>query len=160
MLSSWRFASLWLIFLIAGTTILAYVGFMHVSASTSPVVQQQTLPPQQSTPTAQSFTVLTSDHQFTITLTVTPNHTGPNVFIVSVMDITADTLITDAHISLSSTMLDMRTGTETVILQPDGRGRFSAKGNLSMGGDWGIRISIRTRDNILHEAYINLLTPG
>jgi copper transport protein len=149
-----------LLFLMSGATILAYVGFMHVSASVSPAVQQQTQPPLQPTPTAQSFTVLTSDQQFTITLTVTPNHTGPNVFSVSVMDITADTLISYAHISLSTIMLDMRMGTETVILQPDGKGHFSAKGNLPMGGDWGIHISIRTPDNILHEAYINLLTPG
>jgi hypothetical protein len=33
-------------------------------------------------------------------------------------------------------MLDMDMGTDSLNLQPDGKGNFSARGDLSMGGNW------------------------
>ena len=53
----------------------------------------------------------------------------------------------------------MDMGVETVNLQPDGKGHFSASGDLLMGGDWQIRIQIRTPENTLHEATVKVLTP-
>ena len=50
-------------------------------------------------------------------------------------------------------------GTETDNAQPDGKGHFSARDDLLMGGDWQIRIQIRTPDNTLHEAIVKILTP-
>jgi nitrogen fixation protein FixH len=57
-------------------------------------------------------------------------------------------------------MLDMDMGTDTVNLQPDGKGSFTARGDLSMPGNWQIRIQIRTPENTLHEAKVKLFTPA
>ncbi len=56
-------------------------------------------------------------------------------------------------------MWDMDMGTESVDLLPDGKGHFSASGDLSMGGNWQIRIQIRTLDGKLHETKVKLFTP-
>ena len=56
-------------------------------------------------------------------------------------------------------MLDMDMGTDTVNLLPDGKGHFSGSGDLSMPGNWEIRIQIRTPDATLHEARVKLVTP-
>jgi len=53
----------------------------------------------------------------------------------------------------------MDMGTDSVNLRPDGKGHFSSPGDLSMGGDWQIRIQIRTPDNTLHETKVKLFTP-
>jgi len=53
----------------------------------------------------------------------------------------------------------MDMGTDTVNAQPDGKGHFTAPGDLTMGGDWQIRIQIRTPENTLHETIVKLLTP-
>lgn len=105
-------------------------------------------------------TVLTTDRKFAVTLAASPNRAGTNVFMVSVIDMSTGTLATDVGISLSTTMLDMRMGTALVPLHPDGNGHFSGHAELAMGGDWRIRMQIRTSDRRLHEATVNLLTPG
>ena len=56
-------------------------------------------------------------------------------------------------------MLDMAMGTDNINLLPDDKGHFSASGDLSMAGNWQIRIQIRTLDNTLHEAQLKLVTP-
>ena len=56
-------------------------------------------------------------------------------------------------------MLDMDMGTDTVNLQPNGHGSFSASGDLAMSGNWQIRIQVRTPDSSLHEAKVDLFTP-
>jgi len=66
---------------------------------------------------------------------------------------------TNIGVSLYTTMLDMDMGTDTVNLLPDGKGHFSASGDLAMAGDWEIRIQIRTPDNTLHDAKVHLVTP-
>jgi copper transport protein len=116
--------------------------------------------PQSPTTPAKAFTttVKTSDNKFTVTLSISPNHFGPNVFTVSVLDSNGKP-DTNIGVSLYTTMLDMDMGTDTVNLQPDGKGHFSASGDLSMGGNWQVRIQIRTPDNTLHEAKVKFFTP-
>src|SRR2546423_15061670 len=125
-----------------------------------------TLPPTataqpQPTGTARAFhtTVKTADGKFTIALTVNPNTAGPNVFTVSVIENSTGKPTTNVGVSLYTTHLDMDMGTDTVNLQPDGKDHFSAPGDLVMGGDWQIRIQIRTPENTLHEATVKVLTP-
>jgi nitrogen fixation protein FixH len=50
-------------------------------------------------------------------------------------------------------------GTEALNLQPDGKGHFSGQGDLGMGGNWEIRVEIRTADTKLHTATVKLYTP-
>jgi len=50
-------------------------------------------------------------------------------------------------------------GTDVVNLQPDGKGHFSGIGELGMGGNWKLRIEIRTLDTTLHEATLKFFTP-
>ncbi len=104
-------------------------------------------------------TILTSDHQFSDTITVTPNHFGPNVFRVSVVNTKTSALASNIHVSLSLTMLDMNMGTTILVLQSDGKGSFSGSGTLAMTGNWAIRILTRTSDAVLHIAQVKLLTP-
>jgi len=56
-------------------------------------------------------------------------------------------------------MLDMDMGTDSVNLLPDGKGHFSASGDLSMGGRWQLLLQIRTPDNTLHEAKVQFVVP-
>jgi len=121
---------------VLGVAVLLCVGLMNVFAGT-----------------------LTSDNEFTVTLDVTPNRTGTNVFRVSVAETKTGAPVTRVGVSLYISSLDMDMGTETVNVQPDGKGHFSATGDLLMGGDWQIRIQLRTPDNRLHEAIVKLLTP-
>ncbi len=144
-----------------GVAVLVCVGLMNVFAGTlSPTAvapQQQ----QQSTTAPKPFhrTLETSDGKFTVALTVNPNRFGPNLFTVNVVDNATHKPTTDVGVSLYTTMLDMDMGTDTVNLKPDGQGNFKATADLSMGGNWEIRIQIRTPDNQLHEAKVTLFTP-
>jgi len=146
---------------VLGVAVLLCVGLMNVFAGTlTPVVAQQPQP-SSTTGARTTFTasVRTSDNEFTVTLDVTPNRTGTNVFRVSVAETKTGAPVTRVGVSLYISSLDMDMGTETVNVQPDGKGHFSATGDLLMGGDWQIRIQLRTPDNRLHEAIVKLLTP-
>jgi len=57
-------------------------------------------------------------------------------------------------------MLDMKMATTSMPLHPDGQGHFQGTAELSMGGDWGLRMLIQTPNHKLHEAHIHLLTPA
>lgn len=144
-----------------GVGVLVCVGLLNVFGGTllpTTAAQQQ----QQQTGTKpQPFTasVRTTDNKFTATLTINPNRFGTNVFTVSVVDTSTGKPETNIGVALYTTMLDMDMGTDTVNLLPDGKGHFSATGDLSMAGDWQIRIQIRTPDNKLHEATVKLVTP-
>jgi hypothetical protein len=97
----------------------------------------------------------TSDTQLTVTLAITPDRFGPNVFTVTVPDQQgAPTGI--VRVSLSTTMLDMDMGTDTIELSPDNHGHFSGSGSLSMTGDWQIRLVIHTLDGKTHVAMFAL----
>ena len=114
------------------------------------------------TPVAHPFhvTVKTLDGDFTVTLDITPNRSGTNVFTVHVMDNHTDRLATHAKISLYTTMQDMPMGTDSILLHADGRGQFSATGdNLSMAGHWAIGISIQLTDHSMHKAGVTLVMP-
>jgi copper transport protein len=144
---------------VLGVGVLICVGLMNVFAGTlSPIAvaqQQQT----GSKPQPYTTTTPTKDGKFTVTLSVNPNRFGTNVFTVSAVDTATGKPATNIGVSLYTTMLDMDMGTDTVNLLPDGKGHFSGSGDLSMPGNWEIRIQIRTPDATLHEASVKLVTP-
>ncbi len=85
-------------------------------------------------------------------LDVTPNRSGTNVFTVTVLDTSTSKSVTDSGVSLSTTMPDMvDMGTDTINLLPDGKGHFSANGDLSMAGKWQIGVQIRTPDGLFRQ---------
>jgi copper transport protein len=104
-------------------------------------------------------TLKTTDGQFVVQFSVTPNRLGLNVFTVGVEDASSGKPAPKMQTQLSTTMLDMDMGTDLVDLQPDGHGQYSAQGTLSMGGHWEIRILLRTPGTTLHEASVILDTP-
>jgi hypothetical protein len=106
-----------------------------------------------------SATVLTTDQLILVTLEVDPNQSGTNSFTVRLAAMGTGRVLTHASVSLFTTMLDMRMATGSMVMRADGRGYFHSRGELMMGGDWEIRLLIRTADHSLHEARIRLLTP-
>ena len=149
-----------------GVAVLVCVGLMNVFAGTlSPTSTQQQQPagnvvgPRFIAGRSFNTTVKTIDNKFTIMLNVNPNRFGTNIFTVSVVDNSTGKPTTNVGVSLYTTMLDMDMGTDTVNLLPDGKGRFSASGDLSMGGNYQIRIQIRTPNNTLHEARVQFYVP-
>lgn len=148
-----------------GVAVLVCTGLLNVFAGTlTPATtnQQQQATQQQQQQTTQSkpftTTVQTTDNKYTIKLSVSPNRFGTNVFTVSVLD-SQGKPDTNVGVSIYTTMLDMDMGTNALNLQPDGKGSFSGSGDLDMGGNWQLRIQIRTPDNTLHEAKVKLFTP-
>ncbi len=145
-----------------GVAVILCVGLMNVFAGTlQPTAAGQNQPQQPTTGHVQAYntSLHTTDNKFTVKLNVNPNRFGTNVFTVTVIDSRTSKPTTDVGVSLYLTMLDMDMGTEPVNLQPDGRGNFSAQGDLSMNGNWQIKIQIRTPDTSLHEATAKLYTP-
>jgi copper transport protein len=116
--------------------------------------------PSPPTATAAFHTTLkTTDGQFVVQFSVTPNQLGLNVFTVGVEDASSGKPAPKMQTQLSTTMLDMDMGTDQVDLQPNGHGQYSSQGTLSMAGHWEIRILLRTQDATLHEASVELDTP-
>src|SRR6266700_1356243 len=141
-----------------GVGVLICVGLMNAFAGTlSPVTPAQQQAPANTKPF--NTTLKTSDNKFTITFNVNPNRFGTNMFTVSVVDNSTGKPTTNVGVSLYTTMLDMDMGTDTVNVLPDGKGHFSASGDLSMAGHWQIRIQIRTPNNTLHEAKVDFSVP-
>ena len=144
-----------------GIAVLLCVGLMNVFAGTLlPTTSGQT-PGIQPPSTASSFstTASTSDNKFQVKISVTPNTFGSNVFTTTVMDPNGQT-DTNVGVSLYLSGIDMDMGTEVINLQPDGKGSFSGRGDLTMGGRWRIRIQIRTPDNTLHETSVMIFVQG
>ncbi|GHO88953.1 copper resistance protein CopC [Dictyobacter formicarum] len=143
---------------VLGVAVLVCTGLMNVFAgSLLPAVSQPTSQP---TATVKPYhgTFPTKDHQFTINLTVSPNRFGTNVFTVSVLD-SKGKPDTNVGVSVYTSMLDMDMGTDSVNLQPDGKGHFSAQGDLNMGGHWQLRVEIRTPEDTLHSGTVDITTP-
>ncbi len=141
-----------------GIAVLVCTGLMNVFAGTLlPTTTNQPSPIPQPQPKASVFhaTTKTSDGKFLVKISVSPNSFGPNNFTATVTD-PNNKLETNIGVSLYLTGLDMDMGTETLNLQPDGKGNFSGRGDLTMGGRWQIRIQIRTPDNTLHETSVNI----
>jgi len=103
-------------------------------------------------------TLKTTDGQFMIQFSVTPNRLGLNVFTVDVEDASSGKPTSIIQVQLATTMLDMDMGTDRVILQPKGNGQYSAQGTLSMIGHWQIRILLRTSNSTLHQASVEFDT--
>ena len=143
---------------VLGVAVLVCVGLLNVFGGTllpATTTQPQTVG--QSKPFNTSLQ--TTDDKFTVTLNINPNRFGTNVFTVSVVDNNIHAPTTNVGVSLYTTMLDMDMGTDSINLLPDGKGHFSANGDLSMSGHWQVRIQIRTSDNTLHEAKVDFITP-
>lgn len=140
-----------------GIGIIIGAGLMNVLSGTlaPPAAAQQPT----GKPGPFNKTVQTTDGKFTVTLNVKPNTFGANVFTVTVIDNSTGQPTTSVKVTLFTSMLDMDMGTDTIPLQPDSKGHFSAPGELSMAGNWDIRIQIRTPDNKLHEGEVKLYTP-
>jgi copper transport protein len=144
---------------VLGVAVLVCVGLLNVFGGTllpTTTTQPQTVG--QSKPFNTS--TQTTDDKFKVTLNINPNRFGTNVFTVSVVDNHTHAPTTNVGVSLYTTMLDMEMGTDSINLLPDGKGHFSANGDLSMSGQWQVRIQIRTSDNTLHEAKVDFVTPS
>lgn len=144
-----------------GVAVLICTGLMNVFAGTlQPVVAQpnQAIQPLGSQGKPFSTTIPMPDGKFTLKFAITPNSLGTNLFTVYVLDSNGKQ-DTNVGVSLYTTMLDMNMGTDTVNLRPNGKGGFSAKGDISMDGSWQVRVEVRTPDNTLHEATIKFFTP-
>jgi len=140
-----------------GVAIIVCVGLLNVFGGTlTPTTAAQ---PSSKHPQGFTTTVRTQDGKFNTTLDVNPNSFGTNIFTVSVVDnATGKPVTNNIGVVLFTTMLDMDMGTDSVMLLPDGKGHFSAQGDLSMGGNWQIRIQIRTPDGVSHIATVHLVT--
>ncbi|HWZ19082.1 MAG TPA: FixH family protein [Ktedonobacteraceae bacterium] len=116
----------------------------------------------QSTGVSSSFNTMlkTSDGMFQIQFTVTPNHLGLNTFTVNVDDANSGKPATNLQVQLSTTMLEMAMGTDTLDLPSSGNGHYSTQGTLAMAGNWEIHMLLRTPDATLHEAQVQLSTQG
>ncbi|HEY4034008.1 MAG TPA: copper resistance protein CopC [Ktedonobacteraceae bacterium] len=132
-----------------------FSGTLQPTAISQPASQPQSAPSKPFT-----TTVETADQQFRVMVKIDPNHFGTNTFTATVFDSKGKPVPTSSiGVSLYTTMLDMDMGTDVVNLQPDGKGHFSSSGDLGMGGNWGLRIEIRTLDATLHEATLKFFTP-
>jgi nitrogen fixation protein FixH len=103
-------------------------------------------------------TLKTTDGQFRVQFSVTPNRPGLNLFTVGVEDASSGKPASAMQVQLSTTMLDMDMGTDQVNLQSNGQGQYSAQGTLSMSGHWEMRIVLRTSNTTLHVASVELNT--
>ncbi len=141
-----------------GVAVLLCTGLLNVFAGTltpANIASPTTQPQQATTVKPYTSTLTTSDNAFTIKLTISPDRFGPNVFTVTALDSTGK-VQKNIGVSIYTTMLDMEMGTDALNLQPDGKGNFTSNGDLDMGGNWQIRIQIRTVDNKLHEAKVKI----
>ncbi len=144
-----------------GVAVLLCTSLLAVFAGT--LVPTTSLPqPVQIVPktsaSAYTTTVKTTDKQFTLTFTVTPNQFGNNEFTVSVLN-SKGQLDSSMSVSLYNTMLDMDMGTRHLDLQSAGQGRFKGSDELGMSGHWRVRIDIRTSGGGISHATVNFTTP-
>ncbi|HLI08580.1 MAG TPA: FixH family protein [Ktedonobacteraceae bacterium] len=140
-----------------GVGIMICVGLMNVLSGTLSPTTGVTQPVTRPGPF--KATRQTADGKFTVKLTVSPNTFGTNNFTVTVIDNSTGQPTSNVKVTLFTNMLDMDMGTDTIPLQSDGKGNFSAPGELAMAGNWDIRIEVRTHDNALHTADVHLYTP-
>lgn len=145
-----------------GAAILICVGLMNVFAGTLTPGNAASSPTGTNGSGGGAFhsTAKTSDGAYNVTLTISPNHFGSNVFTVQVVDTRSGKTLgaNDASVSLFNTMLDMDMGTDTLDLLPDGKGGFTATADLEMGGNWRIKVQVRTPDNQPHSATFTIFT--
>ena len=137
---------------IAGLLLLLALLLAACGSSSQSVAQQTPTPTKQISARAQ-----TTDKLYAVILTISPGQLGANTFTV-VVNNAANTPVTNARVSLETTMVEMYMGTDTVPLQSNGKGSYSGTGNLNMIGHWSIRVVIHAPDNTLHEATMLIST--
>ncbi len=156
--SMWRtlhhWKLVWMALLFFGVSIISGCG---APSSPTTAVGQQTQPSAAARPFHDM--VKTLDGDFSITLDITPDRSGTNVFRTRVIDTKTNTPATHITITLYTTMQDMPMGTDPITLHAEGSGQFSATSDtLSMDGHWAIGITIQTSDHVVHKAGVSLLT--
>ena len=111
------------------------------------------------TPAAGAFqtTSKTSDGALNVQLSISPDRLGENQFTVTATSVSSGQAVTQANVTLFTTMLTMDMGTDNIPMQSDGKGHFTASGLLAMSGRWEIRVAVRTADNVLHEAKVQFM---
>ena len=77
----------------------------------------------------------------TATLRVTPNRSGPNQLTVLLRD-NEGRPVSQAHVSILTTMLDMPMGTGVVSLHQAAPGSFAGTADLVMGGHWRLQLLV------------------
>jgi len=142
---------------IVGIVALISLGLIQgapgVFSSTRSPQQQNTL----SARTVFHARMRTTDTRFIIVLDITTSRCCVNTFAMSVREAGSEKLVANVSLLLFTTLLDMRMGTDTVSVRPDGKGGFSAQSDLGMGGLWQLCIGIRTTDRRRHEACVKVL---
>ncbi len=124
------------------------------------IAQPETIPTQTISTKPFTTTAKTQDQKFQVKLSVNPNTFGTNTFTITILDNDGKVVpSSQVHVMLYITMLDMDMGTDRANLQPDGKGHFSTQADLGMGGNWRVRIEIRTTDTTLHNATVQFYTP-
>lgn len=93
----------------------------------------------------------TSDGQFMVVLSITPDRVGPNVFTVMAHHLPKivhrqQVKTSATSVSLSITMLGMNMGTNTIELSPAGSETFSSTSNFTMTGRWQVKALIHASD--------------
>lgn len=147
-----------------GRWIWGFMLFLMLTSCSIPAVSATPPPPTNTIPTvaiAQPFhaTTKTLDNVLTITLDISPNRSGPNVFTVSVLDNQTKQPAQVMAVTLFTTMQDMAMGTNSITLQATTNGQFSTtSNNLNMGGHWAIAIAVQTPDHTIHKAGLRLVT--
>ena len=142
-----------------GVAVLVCVGLMNVFAGTLSPIAAAAQPQPGAKPQPYHATLRTTDGKFTVALEINPNRFGTNVFTVTVTNNSTGKTDTDVGVTIYTTHLDMDMGTDSVNLLPDGKGHFSANGDLPMSGHYQIRIQVRAPDNALHEVSTDIVTP-
>lgn len=94
-------------------------------------------------PVVQTKTV--AAHGETMTLRISPNIAGANVFVVEVTDKSGKPDTDVQQVTLSFKSLDMTMGTDTVRLVPEKPGQYTVQGlYLNMGGRWDVHLHLLT----------------
>jgi copper transport protein len=147
-----------------GVAIIVCVALMNVftgslTATGTPPASNSSNP---ATNKSYNSTAKTTDGHYIIVLNISPNRFGPNVFTATITSAqTGQSLASGqvTEVTVYTTMLDMDMGTDSTLLQANGKGSFSATVFLVMSGNWGLEVQFRTSDQKLHEANFKLLTP-
>jgi len=137
--------------------ILVCMGFMFVFAEpVQTTAQQQTSQTVSNRPF--SATLETTDRIVTVQLAIAPNRSGPNTFTVRLTDRSGKP-ITNAQVSLRTTMPDMVMVTSPIEFQHVASGEYKAEDVLAMSGRWQFQVLIRLPDSSLHEARVEEVVP-
>jgi uncharacterized membrane protein/nitrogen fixation protein FixH len=138
--------------------LLVCSGFLYSFADT--IMPASAQPSGQTAVVPQVFraSIATSDQQFNIQLTMTPNRSGINAFTVVVLD-TEGRFQTDVQVLLAADMPEMKMDDLVITLKADNQGSHSGTATLDMAGNWILKIRVLTPDQQVHEAQVQLFMP-